>query len=284
MKTATVTWYHYDNFGTALQAYALQNVLHKLGYNNQIINYQGQDIYQGEEKGKSVHFVIRNFRRLIKRIYRLKYAKFEKEFERLNEERSSIFRKFVSEYLSLSRPCCTYEEFVEIEKEYDTFLCGSDQIWSPSVFNPLYFLSFVSDARKKIAYAPSFGNSTIQDEVREEIRKYVNRIDHLSVREQLGSKLIKELTGREASVVLDPTLLLDDKEWEEVASLPVKDRKYILCYFLGNATLPHRFIKMLKKHYPYEVIIISTKKDDLTKPGTHIVNIGLLVLLVQVTL
>lgn len=57
----------------------------------------------------------------------------------------------------------------------------------------------------------------------------------ISVREEAGAKIIKDLTGRDATVLVDPTMLLTKEEWRNVSKKPkgAKEGGYILTYFLS---------------------------------------------------
>lgn len=120
-------------------------------------------------------------------------------------------------------------------KSYDAWVCGSDQIW-----NPMYptatrnaFLQFAQKERR-IALSPSIGLSDT-DAMLPEYPQWINGIPYLSVREERGAEIIKELTGRNAEVFLDPTMLIPLSCWNNVADaahtkLP---EKYAVGYFLG---------------------------------------------------
>lgn len=119
--------------------------------------------------------------------------------------------------------------------QYDAFVCGSDQIWNPfyATTSKLAFLSFASS--KSIAFAPSFGVSSIPDSKKIELSSWIKKIDYLSVREEDGQKIIRELTGRNAEILLDPTMLLPQNQWNALSKKPHKElpEHYVVCYFLG---------------------------------------------------
>ena len=100
--------------------------------------------------------------------------------------------------------------------QYAAFISGSDQIWNADwlTLRKDYFLRF-SPKRKRIAFAPSFGKAEIAQYNKKAYRKYISEYRLLSVREKSGVRLIRDLTGREASLVLDPTLLLTCSKWCE---------------------------------------------------------------------
>jgi hypothetical protein len=78
---------------------------------------------------------------------------------------------------------------------------------------------------KRIAYAPSFGVSEIADEHKENYKEWISGIHKLSVREDDGAKIIKDLTGRDAPVLVDPTLLLTKEKWMTISKEAVNKPK-----------------------------------------------------------
>ena len=128
---------------------------------------------------------------------------------------------------------------VKINKYYDFFSVGSDQIWNPLwIKNDFFFLPFVPP-EKRISYAASFGVSEIPEDKKEMVRENLLKFKAISVREDAGAKIVKDLTGRDAEVLIDPTLMLDKEDWIKVENKPRKvdfSKPYILTYFLGKRT------------------------------------------------
>lgn len=159
-------------------------------------------------------------------------------------ERSKKFAEFTKKYLHLSERVIKPENCNENEwvQQYDCFVCGSDQIWNPTYVttSELAFLSFARE--KAIALAPSFGLSYIPDDAKEKYKQWLNYVPILSVREEAGNKIIKDLTGRDAEVLLDPTMALQVSEWRKMATKPEQElpKKYVVCYFLGRVDKTYR--------------------------------------------
>lgn len=162
---------------------------------------------------------------------------------KLKQERSSAFKKYQDEYLNVSDTVLTQELSADENwvHQYDCFFCGSDQVWNPTydTTSQLAFLSFAKG--KSIAIAPSFGVSVIPDDVKDKYKKWLNDILFLSVREDAGAKIISDLTGRDAKVLVDPTMMLDADAWKECAQKPdTLPQKYLLCYFLGQVSAKYQ--------------------------------------------
>lgn len=154
--------------------------------------------------------------------------------------RHNKFSAFQQKHLHISERVITAANCGEEpwNGSHDVFVCGSDQIWNPgySTTTELAFLSFARG--RAVALAPSFGVSSVSEDKVEKIRNWLTGVDHLSVREEDGSRIIKELTGRDAPVLLDPTMSIDLAEWKRLADKPKTKlpEKYIATYFLGRFT------------------------------------------------
>lgn len=116
---------------------------------------------------------------------------------------------------------------------------GSDQVWNYQWVSKedlaLRLGSFVPDDVPIISYAASFGIAEVSDEVIPIFQKYLPRLKAISVRESQGAELVKEMTGLDAMVVLDPTLMLGMNQWNKITRGFVSDKaEYVLTYFLGK--------------------------------------------------
>lgn len=264
MKLAVITWYHYRNYGTALQAAALTTVLRGLGHEPQMIRYKPCSYFRTLPDYSVSAFGKRVYRRI-------KNRREESIGERFcDEHKDLLFESFLNTYIQFTDPCTTKSDLERLNDQVDAFVCGSDQIWSPLVFNPKYYLDFVHDPIKKIAYAPSIGVEEIEDQyVKAEITKLLNQFGSLSVREEAGQKLIKELTGKDSSVVLDPTLLLTSQQWEEQFGLKQQnvEKPYLLVYMLGNNPEHWKAASETATHLGLALRIIPVYKNDLSRVG-----------------
>jgi len=198
-----------NNYGAVLQTYALQTVLDQLGITPQIIDYVRP------VKEESVFFPWWGFKNcIINGFALLHYPKAKRRHARFQEFRKNFFRISPKSYY-------TCDDLEKALPELDAFICGSDQIWRP-VFDDnqlrVYYLDFVSAQQvKKIAYAPSFGISTVSEEFMQFIRPLINDIPYLSVRERTGQQIVSQAAEREAQIVLDPSLLLRSEDWSRIA-------------------------------------------------------------------
>ena len=94
-------------------------------------------------------------------------------------------------------------------------------------------MQFVPDDNRKISYASSFGVKNIPWYQKKRTAAFLNRIDFISMRENRGSEIVKELTGKDVPTILDPVFMFDKEGWEKL--IPVKREiiePYIFAYFL----------------------------------------------------
>lgn len=264
-KIGIMTWIRYQNYGTALQATALSKVIQKLGgYEVFNIDYQPRPI--NDKFDYRISAVAKKAAQVIKGHLNPYYS---------TAKKTALYDAYLDKNLNITEPCNTEPELENLNRRMDAFVCGSDQIWSPSGFDPKYFLSFVRNPSKMVAYAPSIGLMNIKHPyVQGRMRFLINRFEHLSIREQQGADLIKELCGKEAKVVLDPTLLLLPSDWENIEKQAVYNesvmpKKYIICYFLGDYTRYMGKVREISRalHMPYFVIpqfkLQANQKDSI---------------------
>lgn len=229
MKVGVLTFQQADNFGAALQAYALVRYLQCLGYDAEIINYHSSIL---AEKYSDVNMIASEEFFSWKKMLRVLLSK------PLLRRRKSKFSEFRKE-MSISKRVYIKEDLERINDVYDAFIAGSDQIWNYEIqgADTTYLLDFIKDNNKKMSYASSFGLERIDDSMRPVYAQYLSDIPLLSVREEQARRIVLELIGRAPEVVLDPCLLLTADEWK-------------------RKTVPHRLIKK-----PYVVIYMFTGQN-----------------------
>ena len=123
----------------------------------------------------------------------------------------------------------------KVGRQYDYLFAGSDQIWNYSFSSERfqnYFLQFAAP-QKRAAISASFGIEEIPEEWRQQYTEGLSGMRHISVREDAGARIVKELTGREVPVLIDPVMMLDREEWLAVAEKPRVDlsKPYVLKYY-----------------------------------------------------
>jgi len=263
MKVGILTFHRSNNYGAVLQTYALQTVLDQLGIRSQIIDY----VRPGKDESLfSPWWGFKNC--IINGFTLLRYSK--------TKQRNTQFQEFRKLFFRISRK--SYYSCDELEKalpEVEAFICGSDQIWRPVLDNNqlrVYFLDFINSKEvKKIAYAPSFGISTVSEEFMQFVRPLINDIQHLSVREKTGQKIISQAADRKAQIVLDPSLLLLSEDWNRIALPPCVDPPYVLVYCLSQRRNFCDLVRHVKKKTGLPVVVISPYALNLIPDADHVI-------------
>lgn len=224
------------NYGMLLQAYATQRVIEKLGYDTEIIHYISKG-YSGVKFDWGLFFELPRI--LIKRLRKKnKQLELDDIHKKNIEDRKSVADRFRSERMRNIKTVIGADKLFKAGKEFDAVLVGSDQVWLPGALFGLYYsLNFVPDNTPKISYATSLGVSTYPWHCKGSASKVWKRIEHLSVREEQGKKIIQSICGNiPVEVVVDPTYLLSKEEWENLIPVEIYDNeRYVLCFFLGNS-------------------------------------------------
>ena len=218
-RIGMMTFLHNDNYGSILQAWALQRTLQDMGFDAVHIDYAPSR----QEKIRNL-LVSGNSPKLILEGMRKKSA---------TGKMHGGFDEFRREHIRTTPVCRDHAALARVAEDFDVLVCGSDQIWSPVWLNPAYFLDF-SD-KPKVSYAPSLGVKDMPSSAKQsKIARLVKRFSAVSVREQEGAALIKRLTGVEPVVLPDPVMLVSKEAWQSVLDKDVPQEKYILCYFIGD--------------------------------------------------
>lgn len=249
MKIGQITWWR-NNYGSILQALALQRKVEELTEGDcEIICQYGKKVTSFSNlRDKLVNIGIWE---TCKRI-------FGKYTFRGVRKRTKRMEKFVADNIKISKESYNENTIIATNDLYDTFICGSDQIWNPSLspVNSFYWLDFVKEGKKKISYAPSVGVNKFSEEQKEIIKNNLKCFDGISCRENSGTKAINDALEKEACVtVLDPTLIVEKDLWDSFSNKRLISQKYIFTYMLRGTKQQRKLIKKFAKEN--NLIIVS---------------------------
>lgn len=279
MKVGIITILKVNNYGAELQAYATQAKLKKLGYEAEIIDYL---FYKNPgHKRTSMSRPVFPFSmsaRVKEWVYPKLMALKSLPYRETLKRRNSRFARFHQENTSLSRTYRSMEDLYASHMDYDVYLTGSDQVWNPGIYSSLapYFLTFAPAGHKRISYAASFGISRIPEFARSYYREQLRSYAAIGVREKDAVEIVKDISGKNAEWVLDPTLLLNRQEWMEVAKPYPVEGDYILMYELT----PCPYIRALAEHFHKEKgwrmvrICKNASPEDKDEEVLNIVDAG----------
>ena len=261
-KIGLISLPKYYNYGTQLQLFALQKSIELFGYECEVIQYIKDFTLTPLPRKKRILNVIFTPHRLFIGILRRIYNKYFHKKRLCGIEYSKEYER---KYIKLGTQVYTcFEDFLTRPPEYDAFVVGSDQVWHPIAHlgEDVYFLSF-TNYQKKIAYSPSIGVSEIPPQSIEWLRNGIKGMKFLSVRENTGAKLIKDLTDRDATVVVDPTLLLPQEYWIKLKKPISTPKDYILLYALCGDRYIRNFCKILSKKLKCLIIVLPKHPRDV---------------------
>lgn len=260
-----VTCYFHHNYGSMLQAYATEMIMQQMGLPFQTIACKAPINYMQENK---ILYIIKKL--LIAdwkmRLGKMKIERAKKDnpmFAKNWEIRNKAFDQFAETFFHVSPYCKNREELSKMAENYSAFLVGSDQLWrTDSVEHGYYTLEWVPDHIRKIAYSTSIGVKEVPWFQVEKNKRFMNRFDHIALREQSACDLVYKLTGRKVPVVLDPTLLFTGDQWLEIQQQePLTNGKYIFCYLLGDNPSQREFIKRVKEKTEYKIVALQQLDD-----------------------
>lgn len=268
MKLGILTQPLEENYGGILQAFALQQVLKKLGHKAVVINRVCSDTVNRD-------FITR-FKHFAGRVYRFpQHKNFRRLFRPQNymeqKTRDKIFKhtyQFINKYIESSPRLVSDNDFKHYVRNnnFNGYIVGSDQCWRPK-FSPniyTYFLDYCKNQEniKRVAYAASFGVDEweFSDEDTKICSQLIQKFDAVSVREDSGVKLCADyLNYKSATHLLDPTLLLYPEDYISILQIrdyPISEGN-MMTYVLDKSDDKLQIVEKVttfKKLTPFSVI------------------------------
>ena len=252
MKVGLINFHFSNNFGAILQCLALKKYITKKGNEVIVVDYQPEYIVQQQspfpnpitygswaaheyENASLINKWFHIFKRSAHAIYQWKDAIKSKK-------RNSVFKKYMQRTLVLSKTYKTYKDLESNPPICDVYISGSDQVWNPKVtradLDEAYFLRFAPNGKKRIAYAVSPCQLDV-DKYQHKLKTYLADYDMISLREKELLTELKEVSGKDMCVCIDPTLLLKAEDYEEYEIVPVDiPEEYILVYGFKDGNRP----------------------------------------------
>ncbi len=271
-KIGVITVHKNVNYGANLQAFASCKYLNNLGYDCSLIDYTLP------EHEKSTHLFSwlkqswdgeanKSLSRKVKLAVALAVSAPWKQ------KRLKAFSVFRKKHIKTSALCNNLQDIAVLG--LDTIICGSDQIWNPTItggVKPIFF-GAVDGVEKRISYAASVGKDKFEKEDEEKVKKLVCQLDYCSVREENTADYISSFTNRPIDTVCDPVFLLDLEDYKSVASERLIKKDYVFLYSVVHNDLLTSIAKDYADKHNLELIEICASKD---KKATHkqILNYG----------
>lgn len=248
-KIGIITILKVNNYGAELQAYATQKALQLMGYDAEIIDYLFYKNPLHKRTKMSAPIAKMSIKKHLQELLFPIIANWKtRNFREAQEARNKKFEQFHADNTKQSECYDTINKLMAAQLDYDVLMSGSDQVWNPGVYSSLdpYLLRFGTEKMKRVAYASSFGVSILPEDMKAYYRESLQNYNAIGVREDKDVELVKCVSGCDAQLVLDPTLLLTKDQWLEVAK-PVDvlpQEPFVLIYEL----IPVPYVKELARY------------------------------------
>lgn len=249
-----------------MQAYGTLRAIEKLGHEAEIIDYKYPNSYHGTHvsfKGRVLHWINYTLKNMLP--------------GRLGKSWEIAYQSCFDKYYRLSKHYESREEIKNNPPLYDVYVAGSDQLWRPQFTNgdSVFFADFAPEGKKRISYASSFGCVSIDAKYKADYSRMLKEFAHIAVREKSGVDLVKELSGRDAALVADPSLLLNAEEWKSIMQAPRIKKPYMICY--GNMGVDYINELAEKLVGDRDIMIVRTNgkfTDYFNSKIHHLLDVG----------
>lgn len=216
MKIGILTFHCAYNFGAVLQCYALTEFLRQQGLDVSVLNYCPDYLETKAPKATIRTFVNRHPRHSLKtfRRYSIYYR---------------TYKRFVSRSFQLTKRVDTLDLYRSVVSNFDIVIIGSDQVWNTKYNgqDPIWYGEGVGQTQKLVAYAVSAGDPHFTPDELVSLQTTLARFSFISVREDCLADVIRPLTPKTITTVLDPSLMAPPETWDKFT--PSKER-YIVIY------------------------------------------------------
>lgn len=257
MKTVGIMTFHMAfNHGAMLQAYALSKKIELMGAKAEIIDYRlpfidryhHKDLLNDLWKKDGMIGILKYIVRILRGNY--------------SDPAWRKFYNFMTKRLPLSVQIVN-ENFSLVS--YNCYIVGSDQVWNGDLtggIQPCYFLDFVPESSKKIAYAASSGGDDFGAYDITCIKNWLKDFETIGIREDRLTNYVKEQLGLQAKTVLDPTLILGKDEWMKLVH-KVSYEKYVLIYTFDEKNYIYEKAREYAKKYNLKIITLAYEKKNI---------------------
>ena len=272
-RIGLVLTYRNTNYGAQLQAFATQYIVESLGVETEIVQRRSRviDFIFVEYCWGLLRFA---FNYIIPKKRKVKEdANNDPIFMENKKAREKVEKEFIKRRLHNIKIYDGYLNLKKAGKNFDAVLIGSDQLWLPGFsFGNTLSLKFAPKSTRKISYATSLGVSTFPKYFWKSSRKVWKSIDYLSVREEEGAAIIRQICGSDINVqvVVDPTYLLTREQWCGLIPNEIKSKeKYVFCYFLGDEKSPKEIARKFADNKNLKLISLLSDESISTIDQTY---------------
>lgn len=255
------------NYGSILQAYAMQSFLTEKGIESEVLDSRG---FRLELNIKHLLFFINRLDE--KGLAKAKWKQALKQFlvwinwkglKKKTKLRSEKCREWIHTNIHFSPAFEDLRDLGEYCERFRAVVVGGGRLWLPHHIDAgFYTLEWVPKRVKRISFGTSLGVKELPDDIEPRLWDFISLFHRVSVREELGAGMLRSIAKTKAQVVCDPTMLLDAGQWRSMeAELSVVDEKYILCYFLGNNKASREYAKKLRDATGCKLVVLAHTEE-----------------------
>lgn len=259
MRIGILTFHNALNYGAVLQTYATQKLFEHLGHKVEVIDYRNVAIEESYLVANRLH---KDGHKSFKDVIAFMILSY------FTNKRRKTFDRFRQDNLNIS-PNKYHIESPNISG-YDIILIGSDQVWTTKLtsgFDKFYWGNFEKGkGAKLVAWAASAGDILFTPLEVPTIRNYLNNFTGISVREEKLRSYLSEVSGKDVAQVLDPTLLVSQRQWLELYK-PTRKKHYVLVYAVSNEPATIALGKRLARVKGLDYVVITSMCT--TNTGKH---------------
>lgn len=266
-KVGIVTIHKINNYGAAAQAYALNRCIRELGHDAKTIDfrtYRVAESYRIFQPLTSPMDIPRNAQALL--------------YSSRLRKRKARFDSFLAEQMPMTEDAFYSDaELAKAELDFDTYICGSDQIWNTHCrnYDDAFLLKFARNRGRRISYAASLGASSIHPDMQERFSEELHAYHAVSVRERDAVDIIEPLAGRPVQHVCDPVFLLSREQWQEVAAPRQFQKPYIFCYHVkGDLPGMRDYLRSLSRKTGLPVVVVNMNLREMLYPNVKRYDAG----------
>lgn len=265
------------NYGGVLQSYALCKTINDMGNECKVVEYSGKrNVVYNSLRDRIKQYNLSEISHKIKNIIVEKTC--GSKIEPIVIARKEMFDKFCDENIPHTKKY-TDSNIFELNKKFDYFVSGSDQVWNPNCALGIFLQDFVDDSNKKVSYAASISRNSLSNHEKSIMIPLIKDFKSISVREITGKKLLEECGVENVSAVIDPTMLLTADKWAKVVDNSVEKEPYAFCYFFSDSKEYREKINDFCKKKGLKLLFIPYAKqkystNDSNGKGTPINEAG----------
>ena len=266
-KVGIVTIHKINNYGAALQAYALNRCIRALGHDAKTIDFR---TYRVAESYKLMR-PVENHMDMVRNAQALVYA------GKLRR-RKARFDRFLAEKVPMTEQAYySNAELRQAALDFDTYVCGSDQIWNTHCrnYDDAFILEFARGRGARISYAASLGADSIHADKQERFRRELSEYKAVSVRERDAVGIIEPLAVKPVAHVCDPVLLLTPEQWREVSAGPLLKEPYIFFYHVkGDIPGMREYLRQLGQQTGMKIVAVTMNLREMLYPNVKRYDAG----------